>query len=94
MSPYSSKVTGPMTPSYLIGLPSLMSCSALANSSLPAWIDRAVGVEHLADRVLDRRRIRLAGLRDGEADDGAGVIGAVGGRVGRIDAGELLVVRR
>jgi anti-sigma-K factor RskA len=36
MSPYWSKLTGPMTPSYFTGLPSLISCNALANSSLPA----------------------------------------------------------
>src|SRR4051812_17657474 len=36
--------------------------------------DRALRVQDLADRILDRGGIRLAGLGDGEADDGAGVI--------------------
>src|SRR5437773_7350380 len=46
---------------------------------------RALGIEHLVDRVLDRSRVRFAGLRDGEADNGARIIGAVSGRIGRID---------
>ncbi len=38
MSPYLSKLTLPITPSYLIGLPSFRSFSAFSNSALPAWI--------------------------------------------------------
>ena len=46
----------------------------------------AGGVGHLADRVADGRGLELARVRDGQAQDGAGVKRTVGG--GRGSAGE------
>ena len=44
-----------------------------------------------ADRILDRRRLALARLGDGECDDGAGIIGAVGSRRVGLDAARELL---
>ena len=74
-----------------IGLPSLISCSA--GELVLAGMDHlAAGFDHLADRIADGGGLDLAGMRDGEADDGAGVIGAVGGGARRLEAAERLVV--
>ena len=58
-----------------------------------AGVDRlAAGRDDFGDGRLDRRGVALAGLGDGQRDDGAGVVGAVGGRRVRLDAaGERLV---
>src|SRR5262249_47765524 len=76
----------------LDGLAVLDQGEGLGELVLAGMDDRAVGIQHLADGVLDCRRIGLAGLRDGESDDGASVVGAVGGGVARIDVGETLVL--
>ena len=61
----------------LMGLPSSISFSALAEF-LRAGVDQfSVGRHHLRDRRLDRGRVGGAGPGDGERDDRGGVIRAV-----------------